>query len=162
MAKKVSLYALFTALALIFSYVESLYSLNFIAPGIKLGLANCVALFFVFKGDFKGAFLVNVCRILLSTLLFSAPSTLLFSLSAGVLSLLVSCVLKKVKIFSPIGIGVAGAVTHNLVQLAIAALLTNTVGVFFYTAPLVLSGIVCGVLTGLSSGVLGERIKKII
>ncbi len=162
MAKKVSFYALFTALALIFSFVESLYSLNFIAPGIKLGLANCIALFFVFRGDFKGAFLVNVARILLSTLLFSTPSALLFSLTAGLISLLVSCLFKGLKVFSSVGIGVMGAVTHNLVQLAVAALLTNTAGVLFYTAPLILSGIVCGILTGISAGIIEKKVKKII
>ena len=159
MAKKVSLYALFTALALVFSYIESLYSLNFIAPGIKLGLANCVALLLIFKREIKGALLVNIARILLSTLLFSAPSTLIFSLSAGVISLVVSCLLQKTKAFSPIGIGVAGAVAHNLVQLFVASLLTNTVGILFYAAPLILSGIVCGILTGLAAGVIEKKVK---
>lgn len=162
MAKKVSLYALFTALALLFSFVESLYSLNFIAPGIKLGLANCVALLFVFKGDFKGAFLINIARILLSTLLFSAPSALLFSLTGGVLSLAVSCLLHKTRAFSPIGIGAAGAVTHNLAQLVVAAIITATKGVLFYAAPLIFSGLICGILTGLAAGIIEKKIKKII
>lgn len=162
MAKKVSFYALFTALALLFSFVESLYSLNFIAPGIKLGLANCVALLFVFKGDFKGAFLVNIARILLSTLLFSAPSTLIFSLTAGVLSLTLSCLAEKTKLFSPIGVGVTGAVTHNLVQLAVAAIITATKGVLFYAAPLIFSGLICGILTGLAAGMIEKKIKKVI
>ena len=162
MAKKVSFYALFTALALLFSFVESLYSLNFIAPGIKLGLANCVALLFIFKGDFKGAFLVNIARILLSTLLFSAPSALLFSLTGGVLSLAVSCLLQKTNVFSPIGIGAAGAVTHNLVQLLVAAIITATKGVLFYAAPLIFSGLICGILTGLAAGMIEKKIKKVI
>ncbi len=162
MAKKVSFYALFTALALLFSFVESLYSLNFIAPGIKLGLANCVALLFIFKDDFKGAFLVNVARILLSTLLFSAPSALLFSLTAGVLSLAVSCLLQKTRVFSPIGIGVMGATTHNLVQLAVAAIITATKGVLFYAAPLIFSGILCGILTGIAAGMIEKKIKIMI
>ena len=162
MAKKVSLYALFTALALLFSFIESLYSLNFIAPGIKLGLANCVALLFVFKGDFKGAFLINIARILLSTLLFSAPSALLFSLTGGVLSLAVSCLLHKTRAFSTIGIGAAGAVTHTLVQLVVAAIITATKGVLFYAAPLIFSGLICGILTGLAAGIIEKKIKKII
>ncbi len=162
MAKKVSIYALFTALALIFSFIESLYSLNFIAPGIKLGLANCVALLFVFKGDFKGAFLINIARILLSTLLFSAPSTLVFSLTAGILSLALSCLLQRTRLFSPLGIGAAGAVAHNVTQLAVAALLTMTKGVLFYAAPLIFSGIICGILTGVASGIIEKKIKRII
>ena len=162
MAKKVSIYALFTALALIFSFIEGLYSLNFIAPGIKLGLANCVALLFVFKGDFKGAFLINIARILLSTLLFSAPSTLVFSLTAGILSLTLSCLLQRTKLFSPLGIGAVGAVTHNITQLTVAALLTMTKGVLFYAAPLIFSGLICGILTGVTAGMIEKKIKKVI
>ena len=55
MAKKITLYALFAALAMIFGYIESLYSLSFIAPGIKLGLANSIVLLLLCGGDFKGA-----------------------------------------------------------------------------------------------------------
>ena len=66
MAKKIALYSILTSLALIFGYIESLFSLSFIAPGIKLGLANSVALILLCFKDFKGAVLVNITRILLS------------------------------------------------------------------------------------------------
>ena len=88
MAKKVTLYGIFTALAVIFGYIESLFSLSFIAPGIKLGLANAVCLILLLNGDVKGAFFVNTARIFLSALLFSSPFALLFSFAAGTVSLL--------------------------------------------------------------------------
>ena len=48
MAKRITLYGIFTCLALIFGYIESLFSLSFIAPGIKIGLANCI-FYYIFR-----------------------------------------------------------------------------------------------------------------
>ena len=56
MTKKIALYGILASLALIFGYIESLFSLSFIAPGVKLGLANSVALLLPqgFKGRARG------------------------------------------------------------------------------------------------------------
>ena len=40
--RKVAIFGVFTALALIFSYVELLIPINFGIPGMKLGVANLV------------------------------------------------------------------------------------------------------------------------
>ena len=42
MRSKVAYFGVFTALALIFSYVETLIPFNFGIPGVKLGLANLI------------------------------------------------------------------------------------------------------------------------
>ena len=42
MKNRVAYFGVFTALALIFSYVETLIPINFGIPGVKLGLANLV------------------------------------------------------------------------------------------------------------------------
>ena len=115
MAKKVALYGILTSLALIFGYIESLFSLSFIAPGIKLGLANSVALILLCYGDFRGAMLVNITRILLSALLFSSPFSLVFSLTAGILSVVIMRLLSGIKGVSVIGFSISGAAVHNLV-----------------------------------------------
>jgi heptaprenyl diphosphate synthase len=65
-------------------------------------------------------------------------------------------------VFSPLGIGAAGAVTHNLIQLIVAAIITATKGVLFYAAPLIFSGLICGILTGLAAGMIEKKIKKVI
>ena len=41
-SQKISYCAVFTALAMIFSYVEAILPINFGVPGMKLGLANLV------------------------------------------------------------------------------------------------------------------------
>ena len=160
MAKRISLYAMFTACALIFSYIEALFSLNFIAPGVKLGLANCVAMLLLLKGHTKGAFLVNVARILISCLLFSAPTTLLFSLSAGIVSLGLIWALSKLKIFSPIGLCAAGGAAHNFIQILVAIFFTGTSGVIYYLPVLVICGTFCGILTGFASLFAHKHLRR--
>ena len=137
MAKKVALYGILTGLALIFGYIESLFSLSFIAPGIKLGLANSVALLLLCFKDFKGALLVNITRILLSALLFSTPFSLVFSLTAGIISVVIMKLLSGIKSVSVVGFSIAGAVVHNLVQLTVASIIFGRA--VWYYLPFLLS-----------------------
>ena len=49
MKSKAAYFGVFTALALIFSYVELLIPIQFGVPGMKLGLANLVIVIFLYK-----------------------------------------------------------------------------------------------------------------
>ncbi len=159
MAKRITFYALFCAACLICGYIESLFSLTFIAPGIKLGLSNAVALLLVAKGDFKGALSVNVARILISTILFSHPFSLCFSLPAGIISLVVSFYLYKTDKFSLVGISIVGGVIHNMCQ-SITAYLLLGAGVFYYLPFLLLAGIISGAFIGAISLFTFKRVEK--
>lgn len=151
--------SVFTALCIVFGYVESLVPLTFIAPGVKLGLSNSIALTLIISGKVKEAFAVNISRILLSALLFGSPFSLLFSLTAGVISLLVSFLVFKTAKFSALGIAVMGSVSHNLTQLIIAVFVTGF-GVIYYLPVLLIAGAVCGAAISIPAGIFAERIKK--
>lgn len=159
MAKKITFYALFCSACLICGYIESLFSLSFIAPGIKLGLSNAVALLLVAKRDFKGALLVNVARILISALLFSNLFSLCFSLPAGIISLVASYLLYKTDKVSLIGISIAGGVIHNICQSVTAYLLLGA-GVLYYLPFLILAGLISGAFIGTISLLTFKRIEK--
>ena len=158
MAKKIALYGILTSLALIFGYIESLFSLSFIAPGIKLGLANSVALILLCYGDFRGAMLVNITRILLSALLFSSPFSLVFSLTAGILSVVIMRLLSGIKGVSVIGFSISGAAVHNLVQLTVASLLFGR-AVWYYLPFLIVSALLSGGIIGILSSIIFKKIK---
>ena len=157
MSKKVTLYGVLAAVGLVFSYVETLLPLSFIAPGVKIGLANGVALLLILKKDIKGAFLVNIIRILLLNLLFVHPFALIYSLSAGVISILIMWLVAKTEIFSAIGFSIIGALTHNLVQFAVALILLGG-GVWFYLPVLIFSAIISGGIIGFLSKILDKKI----
>ena len=66
--------------------------------------------------------------------------------------------LKKSNRFGIVGVSVAGSVCHNIGQTLIAMMLLGNKTVFYF--PLLLfSGIISGVLIGLISGIVLEKLK---
>lgn len=157
--KKLCIYSLLCAVCIIMGYIESLLNLSFIVPGMKLGLSNSIACVLILSGDVKGAFAVNISRILLSALLFGSPVSLCFSLAGGILSLLVMVLLKKSPHFSFLGVSSVGGVTHNVVQCGVGVFFVG-VGVIYYLPVLLLSGLVCGAAVGALAKLTFKRIKR--
>ena len=87
MGKKSVYFGVFTALALIVSYVEALIPFSFGVPGIKLGLANIVVVAALYMWGGTTALLLSVVRILLSGFLFGNMFAILYSLAGALLSL---------------------------------------------------------------------------
>ena len=114
--------AIFTAIAFIFSYIESLFPLPIPFPGIKLGLANLVIVLVLYKNGFCQALSVSIVRGLLNAFTFGSLFGFLYSLAGSVLSLIIMNLLKnKTHLhISAFGVSVAGGITHNIGQFAVA------------------------------------------
>ena len=95
MKQKTAYLGLFSAVAIILVYVESLIPVFAGILGIKLGLANIITLILLQYGTLKDAALVLTARILLSTLLFGQLLSLAYSLAGGVFSLLVMFLISR-------------------------------------------------------------------
>ena len=156
MKNRVAYFGVFTALALMFSYVETMIPIQFGVPGIKLGLANIMIVIMLYKSSAKEALLLSIVRIMLSGFLFGNLSSILYSIAGGVLSLGIMTLLKKQGSFSVIGVSVAGGVSHNVGQLIVAMLVVETYQVGYYFPVL----LVAGVLTGLGIGVVSQEVLK--
>ena len=156
MKNRAAYFGVFTALALMFSYIETLIPIQFGIPGIKLGLANLMIVIMLYKRNAKDAVLLSVVRILLSGFLFGNLSSILYSLAGGMLSLGVMTLLKKQGGFSVIGVSVAGGVTHNIGQLIVAMLVVETYQVGYYFPVL----LIAGVLTGFGIGIVSQEVLK--
>ncbi|NLY87562.1 MAG: Gx transporter family protein [Clostridiales bacterium] len=154
--------AIMTSLALIFSYVESIIPYNPGIPGIKLGIANAVTIIALYTFGSKDAFTVNVIRIILAGLLFNGIFGMLYSLAGSMLSLAGMIILKKTKLFSIIGVSMAGGVLHNLGQLLIAAALIEDIRIFFYFPVLLFSGIAAGIAIGIVATLIMRVAKQAI
>ena len=102
--KKLANMAMLVALAMIFSYVESLIPINFGIPGMKLGVANLVTVTGMYFLEFPEVFLVVVMRILLTGFLFGNGMSIVYSLAGGILSFLVMALMKRLKGFSVAGV----------------------------------------------------------
>lgn len=149
---------IFTALAMIFSYIEFLIPFSIGIPGIKLGLANIVVLFALYTMGEKEALFISCVRILLMSMLFANLSVMVYSLAGGLLSLLVMVLAKRSRRLGMVGVSVLGGIFHNAGQLIVAMLVLETRSLWYYGPVLFLAGI----LTGLAIGIVGEKIEHMI
>ena len=154
-------FGVFTALALIFSYVETLIPINFGIPGVKLGLANLIIVVALYRLPLQEVYLLSIVRILLSGFIFGNYFSILYSLAGGLLSLSVMALLKRRNSFSVMGISVAGGVFHNVGQMTVAMLVVETFSVAYYFPVLMIAGLVTGLLIGILSNEMLKRLKNI-
>ena len=159
--KKVAMLGLTIALAMIMSYIEALVPLSFAVPGIKMGLANIVIIFVLYKIGIKEAILVSLIRVILVSLLFSNVMAMAYSIAGAVLSLSVMWLLKKTDKFSFIGVSIAGGIMHNVGQIIMAVILLGTEQIALYLPVLIITGTVTGVVIGIVSGLVINRFKNI-
>ena len=156
--RTVALTGLLIALALVLSYLESLVPLSFAVPGIKLGLPNLVIVFALYRLRPATAAAISLLRVALVALLFGSALSLAYSAAGAVLSFAVMLLLKRSGRFGCAGVSVAGAVAHNLAQIAAAALLLETPSLAWYFPVLCVSGTAAGVCIGLLAALLVKRI----
>lgn len=161
MKTKVAYFGVLTALALIFSYVETLIPIQIGIPGVKLGLANLIIVIALYKMGVKEAYVLSVVRIILSGFLFANLFSILYSLAGGLLSLTVMVLLKKRGDFSILGISAAGGIFHNVGQLLMAMLVLESLSIGYYIGILLVSGVVTGVLIGIVAAEMLKRLNKL-
>jgi len=158
--KRAAADAVLTGAALLFAFVETIIPLGALPlPGFKAGLANIAILFAAFALSVPDAAAVSLARSLLTFLLFGSPTSLLFSLSGGILVITVLAVLKSTAAFrhmSFIGISVLTAAAHNTGQLFAAVLLTGE-ALFSYLPALLAASLFYGCLTGVILNLLPHR-----
>lgn len=156
--KKIALIALFVAMSLITFLIESQFPPLFV-PGAKMGLSNIFSLLtLVLYGPWE-ALIVVVVRTLLGAL-FSSPFALLYSFTAGVLSILVSALFYRFLFpkVSLLAISVFGGVLHNCIQLIVYILISRTAEMVGYLPYLALSGVLSGTIIGLTLTLLLKKI----
>ena len=88
-AKKVAAYGILVALAIALSYLENLIPWTVAAPGVKLGLANTVTIFALYRLSFRDACAISLLRVLLVGILFGNAFSLAFSAAGAIVSLAV-------------------------------------------------------------------------
>lgn len=161
MKSKVAYFGVFTTLALIFSYVETLIPIQFGIPGVKLGLANLIIVIALYRMKLSEAYLLSIVRVLLAGFIFGNYFSIIYSLAGGLLSLTVMALLRKKGGFSVIGVSIAGGVFHNIGQLIIASVIVETFSVMYYVPVLVIAGLVTGLLIGIASDGMLKRLANL-
>ena len=126
-----------------------------------MGLANLIIVIALYKMNARQAFLLSVTRIVLAGFLFGNLFSILYSLAGGMLSLIVMILLKKQNGFSVMGVSVAGGVFHNVGQLVIAMLVTESLNLFYYVPVLMISGLITGIFIGIIANEMLKRLRRL-
>ena len=157
-----------SALALALSFLESLIPFQPGLPGVKLGLANLVIVFALYRMNVHSALLINTVRISLAGLLFSGLFGLLYSAAGAAASLAAMALLLQINrkreqagksiLFSIFGVSMTGGVFHNLGQLLVAILFLSSLNLIYYLPVMIISGIVMGLINGMIARLLLQKI----
>ncbi len=151
-AKAAALMGVLVAVAFVLSYVEMVLHFSVGIPGVKLGLCHIVTLFALYRIGSKAAVFTCFVRILLNAWLFGNAMILAYSAAGAFLSLTVMLLLYRLPLFSPVGVSLAGGISHNIGQIICAAIMMETAGLVWYLPILLVSGCISGTIVGLISG----------
>ena len=157
-ARRVALRGVLVSAAMVLSWVEAQIPAFFAVPGMKLGLTNAVVLTALYLLSSRDAVVINLVRILLVGFTFGSVSAMLYSLAGGLLSGAVMIMLRKTGRFGPVGVSVAGGVSHNIGQIFVAMEVLGSHYVLYYLPFLWLSGLAAGTLIGILCGFLLRRL----
>ena len=150
--KKLANMAMLVALAMIFSYVESLIPINFGVPGMKLGVANLVTVTGLYFLKTPEVLAVSVLRVLLTGFIFGNGMSIIYSLAGAVVSLLAMALVKKMDGISIVGVSITGGVFHNIGQILVAMSVVENLKLIYYLPVLLVAGTVTGFVIGIVAG----------
>lgn len=144
---RLTLAAMFLAIMMILGYFETLIFAA--SSGIKIGLSNSVLLLSLYWLGLSASAYLMLGKVLLTAMMFTNMQTMLYSLGGGVLSLAVMALMVlAVRGVSPVGAGIAGAVTHLIGQAAVAWPMGTLVGMMPTLPFLIGLSLFTGGLTG--------------
>ncbi len=159
--KRLARLGVLTAVALIIFIIELQIPNPFPVPGIKLGLANIVTVYAVYRyRAAEVAMLVGV-RITLGAVFSGNMMALLYSACGSLLCLFGMIFFKRIIDERHLWIAsVFGALLHNTGQMAAALLVTQTPSLLLYFPFLVVSGCLAGAFTGMCAQLILPRLKR--
>ena len=160
-AKELTTCAVLTALALALSYAERWIPLTSLTlPGIKIGLANTVTLLALQTLGRKEAAAILLVRCIFGSIFAGNVSSLLYSISGGVLALAAMALLLQSNAFSIYGISIAGAAAHNCGQIAAACAVVRSGAPISYLPPLLLLAILTGSINAYLTDTIQQRVFR--
>ncbi len=147
--KRITKMATLVAIGIILGYIESLINIIPIS-GVKIGLSNAVILYCIYNNcSYVDTLLVVALKSVLNGLLFNGIMSIIYSLSAALVSLFcMYYAYKNIKSISIYGISMLGSCSFNIVQFLVASILLNSFTIMmnlWYVLPI---SLITGLLLG--------------
>ncbi|MGN1311968.1 MAG: Gx transporter family protein [Bacilli bacterium] len=148
--REITKIAILTSICVVISIIESCFTfIGDIIPGLKLGLANIVIIFALYKYGFKTALLVSLIRVLIVAILRTGFGiNFFFSLSGALFSIIAMTILMKTKL-SIIGVSIIGSIFHSIGQVLTGIIMLDNYNVIYYLPYLLIFSIPTGIIIGI-------------
>ena len=158
-ARRAAELGLWMALAIVISTLEEFLP-TIPVPGAKPGLSNIVTMLVLSVDGLPAAMLVTGGKAVFA--LFRGGTAFVLSLAGGVCSTLLMVLCRRLfgRYVSYVGIGVAGAVAHNLAQWGVAMLMMSS-SLLYYAPWLLLTATVAGTVTGLVLNIAMPALERL-
>lgn len=155
--------AILTSVSVVISIIESYFTfIGSVIPGLKLGLANIVIIFALYRYNFKTAISISLVRVLVVALVRTGFGlNFFFSLVGAIFSITSMLIVKKTSL-SIIGVSIIGSICHSIGQVLIGILILKNSNVIYYLPYLLLFSIPTGIFIGIMSKRLINYTKNII
>ncbi len=159
--KRLARLAMLTAAALIIFIVELQIPNPFPIPGIKLGLANIITVYAVYRYRAAEVAMLVAVRITLGSVFSGNVMALLYSACGSLFCLAGMLLLRRAIDEKHLWLSsVCGALLHNTGQMAAALLVTQTPSLLLYFPFLAVSGCLAGLFTGLCAQLIMPRLRE--
>lgn len=161
--KDITIIAMLTSVSTVISIIESYFTFigDFI-PGLKLGLANIVIIFALYKYGFKISLLISIIRVFIVALIRTGFGiNFFFSLFGAIFSIISMFVVKKTKL-SIVGVSIVGSICHSIGQVLVGIIFLNNYNVMYYLPYLLLFSIPTGVFVGVISKRMLMSMEKML
>lgn len=154
-AKRLTELALLTALASIIFIVELHLPNLSPVPGVKLGLANIITVYAVYRFKAYETALIVAARVLIGSMFSGNLSAVIYSLSGAVMCLIGMLFIRKIIPVKYIWLcSIIGGIFHNIGQITAAVIVMKTTAVISYLPILICSGCIAGAFTGICAGLV--------
>lgn len=157
--QRIAIDGVLSALAFGLSYIELLIPFDFAIPGIKLGLANLIIVFSLYRLRPQDALVINVVRVVLAGLLFGNFMAFSFSIAGAICSFVIMFVLKQFTDCHVVIISVAGAIAHVCAQMLIGLFYYSSSVIYYYSMYLLIASVITGILLGIIANLLLKYIR---
>lgn len=148
----ISFLSLMLALSLILGYMDSLIPINILGINLKIGLANTISLYMLFRqGDikidikFSHILLVVVMRVCILSIIRGNFISFVLSLSAAI----VSHIVMKVFLISIIPTSILASIAHNFTQILVLMIINHNLRLSVLFLPFLIISIITGTFTGI-------------
>ncbi len=143
---------LMLALSLILGYIDSLIPINILGVNLKIGLANIISLFMIFRQNdiglnikFSHILLIVIMRVCILSVIRGNMVSFILSLSGAIVSHIVMYLLP----ISIIPTSILAAISHNFTQILVLIAMNKNTKLTVLFLPFLIISIVTGTFTGI-------------